>query len=380
MAGQRVVIFCLVPAELEDQLFAPLRRHYAKDRRVRVIVDRRGPDRRSDPAARPVDRRSGTDRRRPVLERTIARFPRRLKQHRDSVRFVQRLIPVSSGLETLPTADVVDRVRRGDPAAPTELFWRCHQRIHSRLAVLLGDPAEAEAEAAAAFGRVLDAIEASKGRVTDFDDLLYSAVDAAFSERRPLPEVAAARAAEDLLSLAITDPLLDEPVLVTDRDPRWFGRARHERDLLLRAAGDHIVGVEHIGGTAVPATAGRPIVDLLVGVESLPVPPRLHAALVRRGYEDCGDAGNPARAYYRRRGLARFDVHVVEHGSALWHEPIRLREYLRFHNPDAHRWAHARREAARRAAYSLLAYAEARADALAALRVRVGEENAERAV
>lgn len=381
-----MVIFCLVPEALEERLFKPLRDHYADDDRVRVIIDRRNGDRRAGPAitlplTREEERRRGTDRRRAVLQRTVDRFPGWLAGYRDEVRFVQRLLPVSSGLESLATDDVVELVRQGDGEAPTELYWRCFERMHSRLALLLGHPDEADRAIGAAFGRVLDAIDAAPQPIRDFDELLYAAVDAGVVLDQPVAPGPDDRVFEpaERLSLAVADPLLDEPVVVTDRDPLWFSRAQAERNSLLRLAAGHVVGIEHIGGTAVPVVPGRPIVDLLVGVEALPVPPALHAVLLERGYENCGDAGNPARAYYRRRGLARFDVHVVQHGSDLWYEPIRLREHLRRNAEDAYAWGVARREAALEAGHSLLRYAERREAALGALLEQIGEQTPQRA-
>jgi hypothetical protein len=59
------VIYCVIPPELEHELFDRLVAYYADNRDVTVIVDRRrGPDRRSsrDPAGE--NRRTVRDRRR----------------------------------------------------------------------------------------------------------------------------------------------------------------------------------------------------------------------------------------------------------------------------------------------------------------------------
>jgi hypothetical protein len=43
------VIYCVIPPELEGELYDKLSSHYAENPNVTVIVDRRtGPDRRSD--------------------------------------------------------------------------------------------------------------------------------------------------------------------------------------------------------------------------------------------------------------------------------------------------------------------------------------------
>lgn len=373
MSPDRLSIFCLVPEPLESELLEPLRDHFSAERRIHVIVDRRVRDRRAEGAGRHHDRRRGTDRRRPALPRWALALPPHLEPHRESLRFVQRLPPLSNELGDLASEDLVRRVREGDDEAPAELYWRCYPRIHSRLTVLLGDPDRAADAVGRAFGHVLDALETAGEPVPPIERLLYPAVDAS-APRSARPAVAEDEekassfvASLDEPNLAITDPLLDEPVVIKDHDDRWLARAQSERDALLRDAGREIVAVEHVGSTAVAEMAGRPIVDLLVGVDAMPVPEGLHAALLGRGYEDGGDAGTPGRAYYRRRGALGFDVHVVEHDSVLWAGPLALRDHLRDAVPDSYRWSAARREAARRANLSLLHYTQLRAPALAGI-------------
>jgi hypothetical protein len=68
------VIYCVVPVELEGQLYDKLTAYYADNPDVTVIVDRRrGPDRRtSSGAAAPDERRVTRDRRR---SRVTGTFP-----------------------------------------------------------------------------------------------------------------------------------------------------------------------------------------------------------------------------------------------------------------------------------------------------------------
>jgi hypothetical protein len=60
------MIYCVIPAELEDELYDKLVEHYSGNPDVTVIVDRRsGPDRRQgEPSAEAKERRQVRDRRR----------------------------------------------------------------------------------------------------------------------------------------------------------------------------------------------------------------------------------------------------------------------------------------------------------------------------
>lgn len=62
-----IVIFCVVPRELEGELFDRMVEYYKNNPNVTVIVDRReGPDRRHDkPDPETSERRTIRDRRRP---------------------------------------------------------------------------------------------------------------------------------------------------------------------------------------------------------------------------------------------------------------------------------------------------------------------------
>ena len=67
------MIYCVVPPELEEELFEKLREFYKDNPNVEVILDRRhGPDRRArGPAAGAEDKRKTRDRRRPRIPGTF---------------------------------------------------------------------------------------------------------------------------------------------------------------------------------------------------------------------------------------------------------------------------------------------------------------------
>ena len=66
------MIYCVVPSELEDQLYAKLVEHYKDNENVTVIVDRRsGPDRRTAGANAPGGKRQVRDRRRSRIPGTF---------------------------------------------------------------------------------------------------------------------------------------------------------------------------------------------------------------------------------------------------------------------------------------------------------------------
>jgi hypothetical protein len=68
------VIYCVVPPELEEELYAKLSEYYKDNPNVEVIIDRRkGPDpRRGTPTEEIKEKREKRDRRRPRVPGTFS--------------------------------------------------------------------------------------------------------------------------------------------------------------------------------------------------------------------------------------------------------------------------------------------------------------------
>jgi GrpB-like predicted nucleotidyltransferase (UPF0157 family) len=153
---------------------------------------------------------------------------------------------------------------------------------------------------------------------------------------------------------------LDEPVHVTDHDPAWPRAFAQEAHALAQAlpAGARI---EHIGSTAVPGLAAKPIVDIQVGVTEPLDEARFAAVLTQLGYESLGKAGVPGRLYFRRRGRLSFTVHVVEFHGGYWQSNLVLRDYLRAVPAAAVRYGQHKRAIVAAGAQVLLAYSQRKA-------------------
>jgi GrpB-like predicted nucleotidyltransferase (UPF0157 family) len=375
LADHQVLICLLKPANAGA--LDELRRHYAlTDPRVTAIVDRRVGQRRrvEPPPAHVGERRTGRDRRRFAVPRHLASLPEELASRTGPVTWIQRMPPVNADTGALDFGDVVNAVRAGDPVAATELYWRCFQRVHSRLSVLLGNAQEADAVMGRAFGRVLDALDDPEKASDEFDALLYEQVDAVAEE-----QLAGRTNDDDVpgIGLGIEDPELDEAVRLVDADPLWVSRARTECDRLAQLLGDEVIALEHIGSTAVSGIAARGNLDLMAGTARLPLSPEAMDALETAGYEDCGEAGTPGRLYLRRRGKVRVDLHLVEFDGQLWRDGLAFRDLLRTRPGEAQRWESVKREAARTAPGSASRYYDLRRLTLEEL-MRLARREAER--
>jgi GrpB-like predicted nucleotidyltransferase (UPF0157 family) len=159
---------------------------------------------------------------------------------------------------------------------------------------------------------------------------------------------------------------LDEPVEVVDYDRAWPALFEAEAARLRALIGAEGIGrIEHVGSTAVPGLAAKPIVDLMVEVPDYDlvarrIAPRLEAA----GYEYLWRPVGPGSpevdyAWFIRRdadGRRTHHVHMAPPGSRYW-DRVTFRDRLRADPQLATAYGRLKRETAAahrgdRAAYS----------------------------
>jgi NAD-dependent deacetylase len=135
-----------------------------------------------------------------------------------------------------------------------------------------------------------------------------------------------------------------EPVVIADYDPEWPRLFSEEAARILQALGDLVVELEHVGSTAVPGLAGKPVIDISVGFRALDLGDSHVAAMEKLGYEYLGEFGLPGRLYFRKGSTAStHHVHAVQWDGEHWHRHRAFRDYLRAHPEEAARYAEAKR-------------------------------------
>jgi len=145
-------------------------------------------------------------------------------------------------------------------------------------------------------------------------------------------------------------------VVIAEPDPAWPRRFEVERARIARALGDRALRIEHIGSTAVPGLAAKPIVDVLVEVEAVDearLAPPLEAAgyLLRVREED--------HLMFRTRARD-VNVHVWPAGSEEVSRHLAFRDRLRTSPEDRRAYEDLKRELAARDWDDMNHYAEAK--------------------
>lgn len=116
-------------------------------------------------------------------------------------------------------------------------------------------------------------------------------------------------------------------------DTRWAGRFVEERDRLLDLLPGHFNAIEHIGSTAVPGLAAKPVIDILAGVGTIDAADALLDALCSNGYDTSVgyNATLPDRRWLMRQASGRrtHHLHLVVFGGETWVGWLQFRDLLR---------------------------------------------------
>jgi GrpB-like predicted nucleotidyltransferase (UPF0157 family) len=168
----------------------------------------------------------------------------------------------------------------------------------------------------------------------------------------------------------VTEPA--DPIEIVDYDPAWVERYRAEEAAIRRALKPWLRDIEHIGSTAVPGLAAKPVIDIQVAVESLSATLDLVTALRSLGYEYVPEleADLPQRRYFRRvvDGRRTDQIHVVEQADhEWWGRHVAFRDWLRGHPADRDSYADLKRSLATRFRDDRAAYTDAKTEFVQAI-------------
>ena len=131
---------------------------------------------------------------------------------------------------------------------------------------------------------------------------------------------------------------LNRTIVVVEYDPRWPGLFETERERLVSLLGDRLVDIQHIGSTAIPGLAAKPVIDIAVGLQELPTAENCLPILENAGYayEPELEVALPDRRFLWRVDPTgqRYHLHLAGIHSRLRSAPIVFRDYVRWH-PEA---------------------------------------------
>jgi GrpB-like predicted nucleotidyltransferase (UPF0157 family) len=102
---------------------------------------------------------------------------------------------------------------------------------------------------------------------------------------------------------------LSEHIVIEEYDPIWKTKYEKAKDKLLEIIDEFVVAIEHIGSTAIPGLASKPVIDILIGLRSLDDAEKCIPKLIEHEYEYVQEHEKvlPNRRFFRKptKGLGK---------------------------------------------------------------------------
>ena len=157
------------------------------------------------------------------------------------------------------------------------------------------------------------------------------------------------------------------PVVLVPYDETWPQQFAGLREEIAGACRGLLLAVEHIGSTAIPGLAAKPVIDVMPVLRRFEDGPRCAELLAPFGYRYLGENGIPGRHYFVKgydpaTGDRIANVHMYEKGHEEWRAHLAFRDYLRAHPQWRERYERLKSDLARAHGADVEAYAEAKTD------------------
>ena len=161
-------------------------------------------------------------------------------------------------------------------------------------------------------------------------------------------------------------------IVVVDYDPTWPLAFEELRDSVSGAVHDIAISIEHVGSTAVPGLAAKPVIDMDVVVKESDVA-RAIERLSELGYVHSGDLGIPLREAFRRPpGSRPHHLYVCPSNSPALANHLALRDYLRGNAEATHEYGALKKQLAEKFRDDIDGYIEGKTAFIVGILERLG--------
>jgi GrpB-like predicted nucleotidyltransferase (UPF0157 family) len=156
----------------------------------------------------------------------------------------------------------------------------------------------------------------------------------------------------------------DAPIRLVPYDPSWPARFAEERAALDEEIGDWATGgIHHVGSTAVPGLDAKPIIDILVGVDSLQASRACFDPLAKLGYLYAPYRTDEMHWFCKPHPSRRtHHLHLIPTDSSRFRDELDFRDRLQSSRRVAEEYAGLKRDLAGRFADDREAYTDGKAD------------------
>lgn len=154
----------------------------------------------------------------------------------------------------------------------------------------------------------------------------------------------------------------EAPVDIAPYDPSWPAQFMDEANALRRVLALWLVGpIEHVGSTAIPGLAAKPVIDIMAAVHTLEGSRPAISAAKALGYCYAPYQADSEHWFCKPSPAVRtHHLHLMPLGSPQWLRSIAFRDYLRTHNVVAAEYEALKRNLAQQHHFDREAYTEAK--------------------
>jgi GrpB-like predicted nucleotidyltransferase (UPF0157 family) len=118
----------------------------------------------------------------------------------------------------------------------------------------------------------------------------------------------------------------------------WQELFYQEKIALVNKLALYKIEIEHIGSTAIPGIYAKPVIDIMIGVDSLFIADEFLIPIIKTldyEYISIYEQSIPDRRYFNKNlvdNIRTHQIHLVEYKSEFWNRHLLFRDYLR-NNP-----------------------------------------------
>ncbi|KFN01897.1 GrpB family protein [Bacillus clarus] len=152
-------------------------------------------------------------------------------------------------------------------------------------------------------------------------------------------------------------------IVVVPYENHW-GKKFQQEAKRLKEAMPESVKVHHIGSTSVPGLAAKPIVDMIMEVESIEKVDHWNKQFEDLGYIVKGENGIPGRRFFIHgtEENRSYHLHVFKTGNPEITRHLSFRDYMMAHCEEAEAYAALKKELAEKYTYDGTQYTEGKSE------------------
>lgn len=165
-------------------------------------------------------------------------------------------------------------------------------------------------------------------------------------------------------------------VEVVPPNPNWRSQFEMEAGAIAAILQIPLTAIHPMGSTSIPGIYAKPIIDILVEVENLPLVDAKTPELEDLGYVAMGEYGIPGRRYFRKDnadGIRTHHAHVFEAGSEQVIRHLNFRDYLTTHPAEAQQYSDLKRKLAQQYPHDIDGYMDGKDEFIKAIDAKAAE-------